>query len=127
MLKTLESQIHFVKEVQKVDTTGVEPLQAIRDETEDAVQEQTITLQDLKPFLDMEEKVGRNGTVRRRKAKRINEEDMTQELPDWTQDLGDASKERRLGRFFFVKREKGKGRKAQGPASRVGNPSETHG
>src|ERR1700753_1108709 len=33
MLQILASQLHFVKEIQKVDTTGVEPLRSLRDET----------------------------------------------------------------------------------------------
>src|SRR3954454_3409908 len=33
MLKTLHSQLHFVRDIQSVDTEGVEPLQSIRDET----------------------------------------------------------------------------------------------
>lgn len=33
MLATLGTQLHFVRDIQSVDTTGVEPLSAIRDET----------------------------------------------------------------------------------------------
>lgn len=33
MLSTLETQLHFVRNIQTVDTTGVEPLCVIRDET----------------------------------------------------------------------------------------------
>jgi Asp-tRNA(Asn)/Glu-tRNA(Gln) amidotransferase C subunit len=44
MLDTLAAQLHFVGKIQEVDTTGVEPLRAIRDETVGAEEEQTITL-----------------------------------------------------------------------------------
>lgn len=103
MLANLQSQVHFVKEVQKVDTTGVEPLVAIRDETDAAKEEDAITLDKLKPWLDQEEKVGVNGTIRRKKS---------QEPPQplgWDPfDLGGTNREnKRMGKFFFVKKEKG--------------------
>lgn len=101
MLKTLESQIHFVKQIQKVDTTGVEPLVAIRDETAEAIQEQTITLEKLKPYLDQEEKVGNNGTIRRRKPT-----DMITESGWDPFELGDGKETRKKGKYFFVKKEK---------------------
>ncbi|KAL4933443.1 DUF726 domain protein [Aspergillus undulatus] len=65
MLETLESQIHFVKEIQKVDTTGVEPLQSIRDESPEAVKENTIGLEQLKEALSKERVVGRNKRIQR--------------------------------------------------------------
>ncbi|GLA31793.1 hypothetical protein AnigIFM63604_008880 [Aspergillus niger] len=54
MLETLESQIHFVKQVQRIDATGVEPLQSIRDESPEAVHENTIGLEQLKEALSKE-------------------------------------------------------------------------
>ena len=103
MLKTLESQIHFVKEVQKVNTTGVEPLVALRDETAESFQEQTITLDTLKPFLDQEEKVGNNGTIRRRKPTAM----ITHS--GWDPfELGDGKETRKMGKYFFVKKGKDK-------------------
>ncbi|KAL2827699.1 hypothetical protein BJY01DRAFT_241094 [Aspergillus pseudoustus] len=65
MLDTLESQIHFVKEIQKVDTTGVEPLQSIRDETAEAVKENTIGLERLREAMSKERVVGRNKKIQR--------------------------------------------------------------
>ncbi|KAL4956874.1 hypothetical protein BDW69DRAFT_192042 [Aspergillus filifer] len=65
MLETLESQIHFVEEIQKVDTTGVEPLQAIRDETPAAVKENTIGLEQLNDALSKERVTGRNKKIQR--------------------------------------------------------------
>jgi len=110
MLKTLESQIHFVKEIQQVDTSGVEPLQAIRDETDEAVQEQTITLQDLEPYLAREEKIGPNGTIRRRKDEDALEDGQSRRLRselNWNPfKLGAGSEGRKKGDYFFVKRQK---------------------
>ncbi|KAL5335271.1 hypothetical protein BJX70DRAFT_390750 [Aspergillus crustosus] len=65
MLETLEAQIHFVKEIQKVDTTGVKPLQSIRDESPKAVKENTIGLERLEEALAKERVVGRNKKIRR--------------------------------------------------------------
>ncbi|KAK5258625.1 hypothetical protein LTR40_007534 [Exophiala xenobiotica] len=68
MLDTLRQQIHFVKEIQKVDTTGIEPLVAIRDETKEAHTERQITKESLSEFLALEEERGKNGTIRRKKS-----------------------------------------------------------
>ena len=65
MLDTLESQIHFVKEIQLVDTAGVEPLGRIRDESCDAVKEQTIGIEQLKEALAKEHVSGRRGKIQR--------------------------------------------------------------
>ncbi|MCJ1397803.1 hypothetical protein MMC11_000999 [Xylographa trunciseda] len=67
MIKTLEFQLHFVRAIQSVDTTGVQPLQSIRDETEEAAKENEITLESLQGDLDKEEVVGRSKRIRRRK------------------------------------------------------------
>lgn len=69
MLSTLHSQLHFVRDIQSVDTKGVEPLQSIRDETPEGLEEITIGLGDLKEAFEMEEIVGRMGRPRRRKEK----------------------------------------------------------
>ena len=67
MLNTLRQQIHFVKEIQKVDTTGIEPLVALRNETVDGIWNNTITEETLQPYFEQEEYVGENGTIRRKK------------------------------------------------------------
>ena len=69
MLETLRRQVHFVKQVQGVDTEGVEPLVCIRDETAEYAETNTLGLAQLKPWLD-QEAVDRNGTVRSRKPTR---------------------------------------------------------
>jgi Asp-tRNA(Asn)/Glu-tRNA(Gln) amidotransferase C subunit len=102
MLKTLESQIHFVREIQKVDTTGVEPLRAIRDESPEGIQEQTITLADLQEHLDAEEIVGRNGHIKRR----VKEDPEAKEVEDWDPFAMSEGQEKNKGRYFFVRKEK---------------------
>lgn len=65
MLRTLESQIHFVQEMQRVDTTGVEPLRSIRDESPAAVKETTFGLEQLNDAFAKERVSGRRRRVRR--------------------------------------------------------------
>ena len=103
LLKTLQAQIHFVKEIQKVDTTGVEPLRAIRDETAAAIEEETITLDDLKPYFDKEDKVGRNGKVRRRKDPYDHGDENAH---TWDPFGMSADRSKQHGKYFVVKRPK---------------------
>ncbi len=108
MLKTLETQLHFVREIQKVDTTGVEPLVGIRDETAEATEENTITLADLQKDLDAEQKVGKNGRVRR-----VPREDpKAKKAENW--DLFKMAEGKTVGRFFVVRKQKEEQKKALG-------------
>jgi len=102
MLKTLESQIHFVREIQKVDTTGVEPLRAIRDETAEGIEEQTIRLADLQEYLDAEEVVGRNGRIKRRPK----DDPEAKLAEDWDPFAMSEGQGKSKGRYFFVRKEK---------------------
>jgi hypothetical protein len=96
MLKTLSSQINFVKEVQSIDTTGVTPLRAIRDETVEGQKEIEIGLDDLKDLLAREQRVGRAGRI-----KKTNEDPAeSREAENWDS-LGSA--EETHGRFFVVR------------------------
>lgn len=97
MLETLESQIHFVKEIQRIDTTGVEPLRSIRDETSEARKENTIGLDNLKDIMAREKVIGRS-----RKIERLPAEKNTKPDGDaWDGNaLGSAS--RTMGRYFVV-------------------------
>lgn len=99
MIATLQSQLQFVRAVQHVDTTGVEPLRAIRDETEAAQRETTIGLDDLKEILDEEVLVGHYQRPRRVK------EPVESAAEKWDA-LGTAS--RKAGRYFVVQSEKKK-------------------
>lgn len=100
MLKTLHSQLHFVRDIQSVNTDGVEPLQSIRDETEEGIKDITIGLDDLREALQAEEIKGRNKRPRRKRDERVD----TNGVEDWNV-LGTASKkvETPLGRYFIVK------------------------
>lgn len=96
MLKTLSSQLHFVNDIRKVDTTGVKPLQSLRDETEAGNKEEEIGLEDLKDAFAQEELKGKYYKRIRRK----------QDMPEDTEGsqvwdvLGSA--EKKVGRYFVV-------------------------
>ena len=66
MIKDLQAQLKFVQATQEVDTEGVEPLQMIRDETEEAQKANTITMNTLKEEFAKEEVVGRRGRIRKK-------------------------------------------------------------
>ena len=95
MIKTLESQLHFVQAIQSIDTTGIEPLQGIRDETKEAVAENTITLESLRADLEKEEVVGCSKRIRRKKSP----EPLSEEANEWDP-LALASK--KIGRYIVV-------------------------
>ncbi|KID75937.1 uncharacterized protein G6M90_00g050090 [Metarhizium brunneum] len=98
MISTLQDQLHFVRAVQRVDTTGVEPLRAIQDETEEARRENTITLADMQGLLDAEEHVGHYQRPRR---VRTRIEDESSEKWDV---IGTAG--RKAGKYFVVESQK---------------------
>lgn len=103
MLKTLEAQIHFVKEIQRVDTTGVEPLRSIRDETPDAEKEMTIGLEQLKDAMAREKVSGRRRRIQRVPGERNGRPDRSA----WDGNaLGSASKTK--GPYFVVETGNGK-------------------
>lgn len=102
MLKTLESQIHFVNEVQSIDTSNVNPLRSICDESAEAQEENTIHLSDLKETLAKERTVGRN----RRIEPTTSEQSHTPDEGIWDGNaLGSAS--RTMGKYFVVKSSSG--------------------
>lgn len=63
LLADLHNHLHFVRAIQSIDTRGVEPLRAIRDETLEGVRESTIHLDDLQEVFDQEEVVGKFGRI----------------------------------------------------------------
>ncbi|KAK2742829.1 hypothetical protein FQN57_005120 [Myotisia sp. PD_48] len=96
MLQTLESQIHFVEQIQKIDTTQVEPLRSIYDETKDAENECAIDYTKLKAALDQEEYVGRTRRIHRRAKKpEAQEDEMRDFKPSHTAD-------KTTGKYFVV-------------------------
>ncbi|KAI1343959.1 hypothetical protein F5Y15DRAFT_368573 [Xylariaceae sp. FL0016] len=70
LLQTLNDQLHFVRAIQRVDTTGIKPLRAIRDETARGTAEQTIGLDALREALAQEDVVGHAQRPRRRRGRR---------------------------------------------------------
>jgi Asp-tRNA(Asn)/Glu-tRNA(Gln) amidotransferase C subunit len=96
MMQTLASQLHFVREIQKVDTTGVEPLRAVRDETAEATRETEITIESLKEAFEKEEVLGKHHKRIRRKQEKIVDTETPQ---DW-RPLEHA--QRSVGKYFVV-------------------------
>ncbi|KXG48055.1 Aspartyl/glutamyl-tRNA(Asn/Gln) amidotransferase, C subunit [Penicillium griseofulvum] len=97
MLDTLESQIHFVKEIQLVDTTGVAPLARIRDESPAAMEEETIGIEKLREALAKEKVSGRRGKIQRIPGEK-------NDRPDGTAWDGNAlrSATKTKGKYFVV-------------------------
>jgi Asp-tRNA(Asn)/Glu-tRNA(Gln) amidotransferase C subunit len=96
MLLTLSSQLHFVEEIQKVDTTDVEPLRAIRDETGSAEKESEVTLERLKEAFAQEDMVGKHYKRIRRRQERPSPPNNPE---DW-QPLHHAQS--KVGKYFVV-------------------------
>lgn len=99
MLDTLAAQLHFVGKIQSVDTTGVEPLRALRDETSEAETEQTISLETLKNALSKEKVIGVHHKRIQRDSAPVNSRD----VESWDV-LGSA--ERKSGKYFIVENER---------------------
>lgn len=92
LLADLHAQLHFVRAVQAVDTTGVRPLVSVRDESDEGRREKVVGLGSMREALEKEEVVGtRHPRIRRRGAEEQEE--------SWDV-LGQAP--RRVGRFFVV-------------------------
>ncbi|KAI1130335.1 hypothetical protein F5Y10DRAFT_263229 [Nemania abortiva] len=118
MLAMLCSQLHFVRAIQGVDTTGVAPLCVIRDETTRGLPAQTIGLAELREALEMEDVVGHARRPRRRRTQKLSpaleqqssssgkeegveEQGQISKEEDWDV-LGEAS-ETTKGRYFVVR------------------------
>lgn len=99
MLNTLSAQLHFVGEIQRVDTTGVRPLRAIRDETKLAEKEQTVTMETLKSALAQEQIIGKHHKRIQRRTDPVD----AKTVESWNV-LGSA--ERATGQFFVVESER---------------------
>jgi Asp-tRNA(Asn)/Glu-tRNA(Gln) amidotransferase C subunit len=136
LLQTLREQVHFLSAIRAVDTTDVEPLISIRDETDEGIQARTIGLDDLRPWLELES-VDRNGTVRRKKVEREKvavdangkrEERLKHGAMEWDAFLNKMDEEgvrhtrrNRAGNWFVVKKAKKVEEKA---ASKVAETTE---
>lgn len=93
MITTLQNQLQFVRAVQRVDTGGVEPLRAIRDETDAARAEATVGLADLGDALSSEVLVGHYQRARRAREKAESEAERWDAL---------STAGRTAGRYFVV-------------------------
>ncbi|TKA30628.1 hypothetical protein B0A50_02348 [Salinomyces thailandicus] len=94
MLETLASQLHFVRDIQQVDTTGVEPLQSLRDETASGENASELGMAALSVALGKED-------VRGKFHKRIRRRRDVEQTDEAAWDpLSTASK--KVGRFFVV-------------------------
>jgi len=99
MLDTLSAQLHFVGEMQRADTAGVKPLRAIRDETEAAENEHTITMETLQDAFAKEKAIGKHY----KRIQRDTTQTPSNEAEDWPV-LGSA--ERKVGKYFVVESER---------------------
>ena len=95
MVETLQSQLQFVKDVQSVDTTDVEPLRSIRDETQAGLDQQTIGLANLQAALSQESVTGH-----KQRPRRPRQAAMTSDAEAWNP-LASAS--RTAGNYFVVR------------------------
>ena len=96
MLDSLQSHLHFVTHIRSVDTTGITPLQSLRDETSTGLKDQEIGLEELKDALSREEVKGRYYKRIRRRQEDAKEGESAQ---NWDV-LGQAKK--KVGRYFVV-------------------------
>lgn len=96
MLATLDSQLRFVRAVQSVDTRGVKPLSAIRDETANGVRERALGLAQLRDVLENEALVGH---YKRPRRLRDAPPPVQPDAQEWDA-LSTAS--RRAGKYFVV-------------------------
>jgi len=105
MIDTLHSQLHFVRDIQSVDTDGVEAFMSIRDETEEGIKEATITMDSLKEAFEREEIVG--SWLRRPRRKVRGNIRKAMEFENWDP-LVTVSEvvEKGGGKFFVVRSEK---------------------
>ena len=97
MLATLSSQLHFVRDIQRVDTKDVEPLSSLRDETAQGEKEAELGMDALRGALAKEELRGQHHKRVRRKHEK--QQGQSQEQGRWDV-LGNASK--KTGRYFVV-------------------------
>jgi Asp-tRNA(Asn)/Glu-tRNA(Gln) amidotransferase C subunit len=103
MVDILESQLLFVRDIQSVDTQGVDPLRSIRDETDQGLQEATIGLEQVRHVLSQEVAFGRSKRPRRQKII----EKAPAEVENWNP-LHTASDT--AGPYFVVRSGKNQGR-----------------
>jgi len=95
LLISLHAHLHFVKEIQSVNTAGVEPLQSLRDETKLGEKEAEVGLEALREALQNEEVKG----VKLKRIRRKRDAGIKNLAEEWDV-LGTAQST--AGRFFVV-------------------------
>lgn len=102
LLDTLHLQLHFLRDIQKVNTEGIEPLRSIRDETLEAEALESIGLQtkEIQEALKKEEYKGRNKRPRRQPGIAID----TKGVEEWDV-TGTATEKVEFGggKYFIVR------------------------
>lgn len=84
MLKDLQSQLHFVRAIQKIHIPEhVKPLQSIRDETVEGMKEREFTVESLADEFEKEEVVGKRGRIRSKKPKDVDKTPKQNEVEQW--------------------------------------------
>lgn len=101
MISDLQSQLQFVRAIQEIDTEGVEPLVALRDETEEGEKESMIGLEEMRGELEKEEVVGMRGRIVRKKGAKVQGGREVGEEESGNLDLL-AQAPRRWGRYVVV-------------------------
>ncbi|KAK4248670.1 hypothetical protein C7999DRAFT_30907 [Corynascus novoguineensis] len=138
MLADLDAQLHFVRDIQRVDTEGVDPLPSIRDETAAGLREAAVTVETLRRALAEEEVVGRCRRPRRRRGSTSGGSSATRThtgkgagqlkpiegVEDWDV-LGTAAET--VGRYFVVRSGTGGGAAAAAAAQGNGDLNEATG
>lgn len=96
MLSSLQSHLHFVAEIRKVDTTNITPLQSLRDETSAGKKQQEIGLKELEEAFKNEDVKGKYYKRIRRRQEEAEEGESAR-----TWDVTAAAK-KKVGRYFVV-------------------------
>ncbi|OQO09190.1 hypothetical protein B0A48_06081 [Cryoendolithus antarcticus] len=107
LLASLSQHLHFVDEIQNIDTTGVDPLQGLRDETKQGEREQELGLEALREALGREKVVGRY----HRRIRRVRDAGKGEGREGVEEDMGDVMgmAGKQVGRFFVVEGGKKEG------------------
>lgn len=103
LLNTLHTQLHFVRAIQAVDTTGVAPLTSIRDESSASTTTVAVTLDKLKEALAGEMVVGFRGRPRRVREENGRERSAEEVMVE------EKTRDRRQRGYYVVESGKVKG------------------
>lgn len=94
MIDVLQSQLHFVRDIQAVDTANLAPLRSIRDETAEGLREVAVGIEQVSAALSEEAMIGHSRRPRRQRKSE------NAKIDNWDI-LSTAS--RKAGKYFIVK------------------------